>query len=51
VALSLALVKRMREVIFGCLALLSWQVAEMIRTGAKRNRPAAVSPPVTDTHA
>jgi len=51
VALSLALVKRMREVIFGCLALLSWQVAEMIRTGAKRNRPASVSPPVTDTHA
>jgi putative membrane protein len=30
VALSLALVKRMREVIFGCLALLSWQVAELV---------------------
>jgi len=32
VALSLALVKRMREVVFGCLALLSWQVAEVVRT-------------------
>jgi putative membrane protein len=30
-ALSLALVKRMREVVFGCLALVSWQVAEMVR--------------------
>ncbi|CAB3761464.1 lysylphosphatidylglycerol synthase domain-containing protein [Paraburkholderia humisilvae] len=30
-ALSLALVKRMREVIFGCLALLSWQGAELFR--------------------
>jgi putative membrane protein len=30
-ALSLALVKRMREVIFGCLALISWQVAELLR--------------------
>jgi len=32
VALSLALVKRMREVIFGCLALVSWQGAELART-------------------
>jgi putative membrane protein len=32
VALSLALVKRMREVIFGCAALGSWQLAELIRT-------------------
>jgi putative membrane protein len=31
VALSFALVKRMREVIFGCLALLSWQAAELMR--------------------
>ncbi|TDV01647.1 putative membrane protein [Paraburkholderia caballeronis] len=31
VALSLALVKRMREVIFGCLALLSWQTVELAR--------------------
>jgi putative membrane protein len=30
-ALSLALVKRIREVIFGCLALISWQGAEMLR--------------------
>lgn len=30
-ALSLALVKRMREVVFGCLALLSWQLAEIMR--------------------
>ncbi len=32
VALSLALVKRMREVIFGCAALGSWQLAELLRT-------------------
>jgi putative membrane protein len=32
VALSLALVKRMREVLFGCLALGSWQLAELRRT-------------------
>jgi len=32
VALSLALVKRMREVVFGVLALLSWQAAELVRT-------------------
>lgn len=30
-ALSLALVKRAREVIFGCVALASWQVAEIVR--------------------
>ncbi|MCP3707548.1 lysylphosphatidylglycerol synthase domain-containing protein [Paraburkholderia sp. CNPSo 3274] len=32
VAFSLALVKRMREVVFGVLALLSWQAAEIVRT-------------------
>jgi putative membrane protein len=32
VAFSLALVKRMREVVFGVLALISWQVAEIVRT-------------------
>ena len=32
VALSLALVKRMREVIFGCIALLSWQAVELLHT-------------------
>jgi putative membrane protein len=32
IALSLALVRRMRELVFGCLALLSWQLAEIIRT-------------------
>jgi len=31
VALSLALVKRMREIVFGCAALVSWQVAEVVR--------------------
>lgn len=31
IALSLALVKRMREVVFGCLALASWQWAELSR--------------------
>ncbi|PRF98277.1 hypothetical protein C6Q14_26975 [Burkholderia ambifaria] len=31
-ALSLALVKRGREVLFGCLALGSWQLAELVRT-------------------
>lgn len=31
VALSLALVKRGREVLFGCAALVSWQVAEVVR--------------------
>ncbi|RFU48064.1 lysylphosphatidylglycerol synthase domain-containing protein [Paraburkholderia sp. DHOC27] len=29
VAFSLALVKRMREIVFGCLALVSWQVVEV----------------------
>ncbi|GLU32486.1 lysylphosphatidylglycerol synthase domain-containing protein [Trinickia caryophylli] len=41
VALSLALVKRMREVIFGCAALASWQWAELAR--ARRRLPAAVA--------
>ncbi|MGN6669344.1 MAG: lysylphosphatidylglycerol synthase domain-containing protein [Trinickia sp.] len=31
VGLSLALVKRMREVTFGCIALASWQLAEIVR--------------------
>jgi putative membrane protein len=31
VAFSLALVKRMREVLFGCIALGSWQWAEIVR--------------------
>ncbi|MBU6489817.1 MAG: flippase-like domain-containing protein [Burkholderiales bacterium] len=31
VAFSLALIKRMREVLFGCIALGSWQCAEMVR--------------------
>jgi putative membrane protein len=31
VAFSLALVKRMREVLFGCLALVSWQIVEILR--------------------
>ncbi|WP_168787417.1 lysylphosphatidylglycerol synthase domain-containing protein [Paraburkholderia aromaticivorans] len=31
VALSLALVKRVRELVFGCTALASWQVAELVR--------------------
>jgi len=31
VAFSLALVKRMREVLFGCIALGSWQCAEIVR--------------------
>jgi putative membrane protein len=31
-ALSLALVKRMREVVFGCIALASWQLAEVVRS-------------------
>jgi putative membrane protein len=31
VGLSLALVKRMREVLFGCLSLISWQAAEIWR--------------------
>jgi len=36
-ALSLAFIKRMREVSFGCLALISWQCAELWRrAGEKR---------------
>ena len=31
VALSLALVKRMREILFGCAALVSWQGGEVLR--------------------
>jgi putative membrane protein len=37
VAFSLALVKRMREVIFGCAALGSWQLAEILRS--RRHSP------------
>ena len=44
VGLSLALVKRMREVIFGCMALGSWQLAEIVR--ARRRVAAAEAPPV-----
>ena len=40
-ALSLALVKRMREVLFGCTALASWQAAELVR-----NRGAGVARPL-----
>lgn len=38
VAFSLALVKRMREVVFGCCALISWQAVEMFwpRAGERR---------------
>ncbi|RKP52137.1 lysylphosphatidylglycerol synthase domain-containing protein [Trinickia fusca] len=39
VALSLALVKRMREVVFGCIALGSWQLAELMH--ARKRLPAA----------
>ena len=31
-AIALALVKPMREVLFGCIALAGWQLAEMRRT-------------------
>ncbi|SAL38792.1 membrane protein [Caballeronia udeis] len=31
--IALALVKRMREVLFGCIALAAWQVAELRRNG------------------
>jgi putative membrane protein len=41
VALSLALVKRMREVIFGAAALGSWQLVELSR--ARRTMPAQAS--------
>ncbi|WP_341319179.1 lysylphosphatidylglycerol synthase domain-containing protein [Paraburkholderia sp. IMGN_8] len=37
-ALSLALVKRMREVVFGCMALASWQLAEIARERVVRSR-------------
>lgn len=40
VGLSLALVKRMREVMFGCLALCSWQVAEIARGRRRSPEPA-----------
>ncbi|MGV2287236.1 lysylphosphatidylglycerol synthase domain-containing protein [Trinickia sp. YCB016] len=55
VALSLALVKRMREVLFGCLALGSWQLAELRRSRrhalaqADEHVPAAV-PAVVPVH-
>jgi len=41
-ALSLALIKRMREVVFGCMALASWQAAELMRSrrGLWRKDPA-----------
>jgi putative membrane protein len=45
VGFSLALVKRMREVIFGCIALGSWQIAELAR--ARRHLPASAAPPAT----
>ncbi|MEM5436973.1 lysylphosphatidylglycerol synthase domain-containing protein [Paraburkholderia diazotrophica] len=44
-AFSLALIKRMREVVFGCVALASWQAAELVRNrvgnrqDAWRNNP------------
>jgi putative membrane protein len=40
VGFSLALVKRMREVIFGCLALCSWQAAEIARGRRRSPEPA-----------
>ncbi|MGC6693270.1 hypothetical protein ACPYIY_33000, partial [Burkholderia pseudomallei] len=40
-ALSLAVVKRGREVLFGCLALGSWQLAELVRTRRRLGVPAA----------
>jgi putative membrane protein len=43
VALSLALVKRTREVVFGVLALLSWQAAELVRTRRALGRSAGTS--------
>ncbi|OXH84990.1 hypothetical protein CA831_28720, partial [Burkholderia multivorans] len=42
-ALSLALVKRGREVLFGCLSLASWQLAELVRT-RRRLRAANAAP-------
>lgn len=41
VAFSLALVKRMREVVFGCVALASWQLAEIVRARRQLSVPAA----------
>jgi putative membrane protein len=35
-AIALALVKRMREVLFGCIALAGWQLAEMRRNSRSR---------------
>ncbi|MEA3119285.1 MAG: hypothetical protein QOI13_2555 [Paraburkholderia sp.] len=48
VALSLALVKRMREVIFGCAALGSWQLAELSRARRRlsASTPVAAAAPV-----
>ena len=46
VGLSLALVKRMREVVFGCIALGSWQLAEVAR--ARRYAPAPGAHTTTD---
>jgi putative membrane protein len=43
VALSLALVKRMRELIFGCAALVSWQLAEVARIRAVARSDATVA--------
>jgi putative membrane protein len=45
-ALSLALVKRMREVVFGCLALASWQAAEIVRNRRGAWRQSAALRPV-----
>ncbi|OJA53463.1 hypothetical protein BGV68_18055 [Burkholderia ubonensis] len=47
-ALSLALVKRAREVVFGCLALGSWQLAELAHT---RRRMTASVPPAPQAQA
>ena len=43
-ALSLAVVKRGREVVFGCLALGSWQVAELARARGRIRVKAAPAP-------
>ncbi|MBU9438121.1 flippase-like domain-containing protein [Burkholderia multivorans] len=40
-ALSLALVKRGREVLFSCLSLASWQLAELVRTRRRLRAPVA----------
>jgi len=39
VGMALALVKRMREVVFGCGALLSWQIAELMRRRVEPAEP------------